>query len=51
VRRLTAAEWQVVLEAVNAYEAEPAFFEDDPDGRRLEALRSAIDKLKERVQK
>lgn len=47
-RRLTAREYDVLLEAANAYEAEPANFEDDSDDKRLEALRSAIDKLIER---
>lgn len=44
-RRLTEKEWDVLLDAANAYEAEPANFEEDPDDKRLEALRSAIRKM------
>jgi hypothetical protein len=46
-RRLTAAEWDVLLDAANAYEAEPANFENDPDDKRLDALHSAIEKLQQ----
>jgi hypothetical protein len=46
--RLTGKEWDVLLSAANAYEAEPANFEDDPDDKRLEALRSAIAKMQQR---
>lgn len=45
-RRLTEKEWDVLLDAANAYEAEPANFEEDPDDKRLESLRSAIRKIK-----
>jgi hypothetical protein len=44
-RRLTAAEWDVLLDAANAYEVEPANFENDADDKRLNALRRAIEKL------
>lgn len=44
-RRLSRAEWDVLLDAANAYEAEPSNFEDDPDDKRLEALRRAIRKI------
>lgn len=43
---MTKREWGVLLDAANAYEAEPANFEDDPDDKRLEALRSAITKMR-----
>lgn len=46
-RRLTDEEYDMLLTAANAYEAEPANFEDDPDDRRLRTLRSAIEKLRE----
>ena len=45
-RRLTALEWDVLLEAAIAYEAEPANFETDPDEKRGDALRNAIRKIK-----
>jgi len=43
--RLTTKERDVLLDAANAYEVEPANFEEDRDDKRLEALRSAIRKL------
>jgi len=43
---LTTDEWQVLLDAANLYEAEPANFESDRSDRRLKALRSAINKIK-----
>ena len=48
MRRLTAKEWAVLLDAANAYEAEPANFEEDADDSRLEALHSAIRKIQNR---
>lgn len=47
MRALTKTERDVLLEAANAYEAEPANFEEDRDDRRLDALRRAIRKLRE----
>jgi hypothetical protein len=47
--RLTGKEWEVLLDAANAYEAEPANFEDDPDERRLAAIRNAIAKIHKRI--
>jgi hypothetical protein len=46
--RLSAKEWDVILDAANSYEAEPANFEEDPDDKRIEALRSAIAKIEQR---
>jgi hypothetical protein len=46
---LTKAEWQIILEAVNAYEAEPANFEDDLNEKRYEALISARGKIEDRL--
>lgn len=48
MKRLTEEEWNVLLDAANAYEVEPANFENDPDESRLEALRNAITKIQNR---
>jgi hypothetical protein len=45
-RRLTKREWDVLLDAALAYEAEPANYEEDSNDARLEALRNAIRKMR-----
>lgn len=48
-KRLTKTEFAVLLDAATIYETEPANFEEDPDDKRLEAIRSAMDKLYDRI--
>ncbi len=45
---LTETEWEVLLDAANSFEAEPANFEDDRSDIRLRSLRNVIARLLER---